>query len=287
MTIPLIEGIGALAERYDAFIVDLWGVVHDGIAPYPGAPAALTALREAGKRVCLLSNAPRRVATVTARLDELGVPRTAWDHLMTSGEATHRALIDPPDDFHRALGPRFFHLGPPRDDDVHRDIPYERVDRVEAADFVIATGIDRAEETVEDHAPVLEAAAARDLPLICANPDIVVRIGLKIQICAGALAAHYVELGGRVAWHGKPHASVYRRCFELLGEPDRRRVLAIGDAFHTDMAGARDAGIDGLFVLGGIHADETGLDRPDMAVVERLAVEHHVTPVAAIRRLVP
>lgn len=284
--IPLIEGIAEVRGRYDALIVDLWGVVHNGMVPYPGVVDALQRLRADGKRVCLLSNAPRRVATVAARLDEIGVPRDAWDHLLTSGEATRIALLERADPFHAALGRRFFHLGPPRDDDVHAGLDYERVWAVEAADFVLNSGIDRAEETVAFHGPTLEAAAARKLPMVCANPDLIVRIGDHMQICAGALAARYVELGGAVAWHGKPHRSVYERCFGLLGQPERARVLAIGDAFHTDMAGAAGAGIDGLFVLGGIHSDEVGLDRPDMAVVERLAEEHGARPAAAIRRLV-
>lgn len=286
MTIPLIDGIAALRGRYDALIVDLWGVVHNGMVPYPGVVDALQRLRADGKRVCLLSNAPRRVATVAARLDEIGVPRDAWDHLLTSGEATRIALEERADPFHAALGRRFFHLGPPRDDDVHAGLDYERVWDVADATFVLNSGIDRAEETVAFHAATLEAAAARKLPMICANPDLIVRIGDHMQICAGALAERYLELGGAVAWHGKPHRSVYERCFRLLGDPDRSRVLAIGDAFHTDMAGAKGAGIDGLFVLGGIHSEDVGLDHPDMAVVERLGDEHGARPAAAIRRLV-
>ena len=254
--IPILAGLGEIAGRYDGFILDLWGVVHNGKRPLPGVIGCLERLRAEGKTTCLLSNAPRRIDSLIGRLTEIGVPRTLYDHLMSSGEATHDALAAPPDAFHRDLGRYCLHMGPSRDTSVYDGLDLEIVDRPEGADFVLNTGILHESDTVDDYADLLAACAALDLPMVCANPDLVVVVGDTPSICAGALALRYEELGGRVAYHGKPHAAVYRRCFALMPKIDRSRILAVGDSFRTDIAGANAAGIDSLLVAGGIHADD-------------------------------
>ncbi|WP_044560919.1 TIGR01459 family HAD-type hydrolase [Azospirillum sp. B4] len=291
ITIPLHTGLSQLAERYDGFILDLWGVVHDGIAPYPGVPECLKALRAAGKRVCLLSNAPRRVDAAAARLTEMGLTPDHYDALLTSGEATHDALRDPPDAWHAALGPRLLHIGPDRDAGVYLDLgDRTRVDRPEDADFVINTGIVDFSETLVDYEPILAACAALKLPMVCANPDLVVHVGPQLVICAGELARRYEELGGDVRQHGKPYPGVYARCFTLLGDIPRSRVLAVGDSLRTDMAGANAAGIDGLLITGGIHREELGVadplaDLPDLGRLADLAAQAGLRISAAMNRL--
>jgi HAD superfamily hydrolase (TIGR01459 family) len=257
---PTIAGIGAIAERYDGFILDLWGVIHDGVAVFPGVLECLEQLRTTGKKVCLLSNAPRRVASAVAKLDEMGVPRTAYDHVLTSGEAAHLALIDAPDDWHAALGPRVYHLGPGRDRDVLEGLSdREKVLSVDAADWVLNTGIDAYDETLEDHRAVLDAARARNLPMLCANPDLTVVVAGQTSICAGELARYYEQVGGDVRYHGKPHAPVYRQCLQMMGLGDGARLCAVGDSLRTDVAGANAAGIDSVFVTAGIHAEALGV----------------------------
>ena len=270
-----LPGLRAIVGDYDGYIVDLWGTLHDGVRPIPGAVECLLELRKAGKHVCLLSNAPRRIASVVNRLDEMNVPRDAYDFVMSSGEAAHLALAERADPWHARLGRRCFHLGPPRDNDVREGIGLELVDSVEKADFVLATGIDAWDETVEQHAPTLDAAARRGLPMVCANPDLVVMVGDRRSICAGAIAARYEELGGDVFYHGKPHPSVYRTCFELLGTRDPERLIGIGDSLRTDIAGANAAGIASLLLTGeGIHAEEFALAPGGLAgAIER---EGHV-----------
>jgi len=258
---------------YDAFIVDLWGVIHDGERPLPGVVPALARLREAGKVVCLLSNAPRRAETVAARMREIGIADDLYTHLLTSGEATHSALVDPPDEFHRSLGQHVLHIGPPRDRDTLSAPGLTVVNRADDASFVLVTGIDEPDETVGDYADVLADAAAHDLPMVCANPDLVVVAGAFRSICAGSLAAHYETLGGKVAYHGKPHPPVYRLCRSMITETlsergvSSARILGVGDAFRTDVLGAQQAGLDSLLVTGhGIHIEELGVDadgRPD------------------------
>ena len=259
-------------------ILDLWGVVHDGVRPYPHAVDCMTQLRRAGKQVCLLSNAPRRITSVVAKLREIGVPDEAYDHVLSSGEATHLALRDRPDDFHRGLGDRCFHLGPPRDTDVYEGLPLTVASSPEEASFVLATGIDEWDETMDDHEPMLQRIAAAGLPMVCANPDLVVVVGDILAICSGLMAQRYEELGGAVAYHGKPHPPVYHRCFDLMAGIPRDRMLAIGDSFRTDIAGARAVGIDGAFVAGGIHRDELGCDAHGHPDPGRLRVALADTP---------
>ena len=297
--LPVLNGLSEWAGNYDGFILDLWGVVHNGVEPYPGVLDCLAALRHAGKRTCLLSNAPRRVADVVQRLDEIGVPRTLYDEVLSSGEATHRALANPPDAFHAGLGRRCLHIGPPRDDSVHEGLDLELVERPDLADFVLNTGADDFDDTLDDYRPVLDAAAQCGLPMVCANPDLTVMMGDKTAICAGLLAEHYESLGGRVAYHGKPHAPIYRACRTLLGPLEPGRILAVGDNFLTDIRGANQAGLASLLVAGGIHADElcvpgrqapdaeqTEPARVDPARIAALAASHAAYPDAAIAALI-
>lgn len=270
--VPLIPGLAGIADRYDGFILDLWGVVHDGVRPYEGVVECLSTLRTLGKRVCLLSNAPRRVAAAAAKLTAMGVTPDLYDALYTSGEASFEALRDRSDEWHAALGPRLFHIGPSRDNDVYDSLSdRERVDSPEQADFVINTGIDDYDETLDDYDPILRRCLDRGLPMLCANPDLVVVIDKELVICAGELARHYEGLGGDVRYHGKPHAPVYRRCFELLGGIDPSRILAVGDSLRTDVAGANAACIDSLFITGGIHREELGTPLGVLPGPERLA----------------
>ncbi|MCQ8276865.1 TIGR01459 family HAD-type hydrolase [Acetobacteraceae bacterium KSS8] len=278
-----IAGLSALAPAYDGFIVDLWGVVHDGIDPYPGAVECLHTLRDAGKRVVLLSNAPRRLEPVRETLRRIGVPDACYDGLLTSGEATRMALLDPPDDWFRALGRRCWHLGPAKDANLFDNLALERTDGPDGADFVLNTGPDDTlgESDPAPYLPDLRRCKALSLPMLCANPDLeVVRAGKRI-ICAGWLARLYAEMGGVVRQIGKPDPAIYQPVLAMLGT-ERARTLAIGDSLATDIAGAKAAGIDSLWVLGGIHG--AALDA-DSGLMERELLRLALSPVAAIARL--
>jgi len=269
-TISVVSGLADLADRYDAFIIDLWGVLHDGAAPYPGAIDSLTRLRAAGKAVVLLSNAPRPSDIVARRLDELGFARDLYDAVMTSGQQTWRHLKDRPDEWYQGLGQACYMLGPEKDKGILDGLELNRVASLDQASFILNTGADFG-ETLDQYEPLLRDGVARGLPMICANPDLVVIHQGNREICAGALAAHYESLGGTVRYHGKPHADVYEVCFNLMpSRPAAGRTLGIGDSLRTDIAGARAAGIDSLFVIGGIHAQELGVAEGDVPPVERL-----------------
>ncbi len=287
-SLPILTGLGAVADRYDAYIVDLWGVLHDGVAAYPGAVACLAELSRTRKRVAILSNAPRRAADVARRTTEIGVPPDLYDGLVSSGEEAWRHLSSRSDPWYRALGRRAYCFMAGRDRSMLEGIDLVRVEDAGAADFLLALGVEGPGESVGDFEATLAAAARRGLPMVCANPDLeVVRAEIR-EICAGAIARRYEELGGTVRYHGKPYASVYERAFEIMGAPSPGRVLAIGDSLRTDIAGAAGVGIDSLLVTGGIHQEElggTGGAAPDAQALAALCQRAGHHPTAAIGRL--
>lgn len=284
--LPVLDGLREVADQYDGFILDLWGVIHDGSTAYAGAAETLAQLKALGKKTVMLSNAPRRSFALVDLMNKMGIERSLYGEVMSSGEAVHIALERRADPWFAKLGHRCLHIGPERDKNIFEGLNLELVGDVAQAEFLMNTGPDRFEETVEDYAPVLDQALARALPMVCANPDlIVIREGKKI-ICAGALAEYYEHKGGDVRYRGKPDPAIYEVCLEKLGITDRKKVLAVGDGFHTDIAGANASGIDVLFCTGGVHAHDLGVvygQRPDAAAVERLADNHDgLRPTAAI-----
>lgn len=275
-----IGGLAELAQGYDGFIVDLWGVIHDGLAPYPGALECLERLRP--KPVLLLSNAPRRAGAVQATLRGLGISRALYTAILTSGEATWQALADRADPFFAAVGGKVYHIGPARDRGVIDPDRLRLVASPVEADFLLNTGPDdqRDGQALEAFTAELDACLAAGLAMICANPDLeIVRGGQRI-LCAGALASYYEARGGLVRWIGKPYPEIYRRALSTLNMPPGR-VLAIGDSLRTDIAGARNAGLDSAWVLGGLHADELGSDRTAIIAAARDA---GLSPVAVLPR---
>ena len=260
------DGMSALAERYDAFVLDLWGVIHDGVSLYPGVVETLTQLADRGKEFVMLSNAPRRAPAIAESMLEMGMPARFCANIMSSGEATWRALSQP----ETAFKGRCFHIGPARDENLFDGVDVHRVPSAADADYIVNTGPWEDGETVQDYESILQDGARADIPMICANPDLEVIRGGRRIICAGALAARYEELGGSVTYFGKPRPAIYDQCFEMLGVVDLSRVLAVGDSLRTDIAGAVAVGMDSALVLAGIHGDEIGA-RPDGAPnLERL-----------------
>jgi len=287
VTIRVISGVREIAPGYDGFILDLWGVVHDGTAPFPGVLDCMERLIAAGKRLVLLSNAPRRSDDVIRRITRIGVPERLYHGVMSSGEEAWLHLKHRSEPFYAALGHRCLHIGSERDLEIREGLDLAFVDTPAEADFILNTGPAEWDDAIETYAPVMHAALARRLPMVCANPDLVVVHNGKPALCAGALAEEYQRLGGRVRWHGKPHPSVYDSCLGLLGIADKRRILAIGDSLRTDIAGAAGAGIDSLFIAGGIHAAEFSSNgTPDPERIKAALAENGLHPVAAAARFV-
>lgn len=279
-----LDGFAPLAAEYDGFILDLWGVIHDGVRPYPGAVDCLARIRDAGKRAVLLSNAPRRAEAAREGMRAMGIADELYHGLLTSGEAAHRLLRDRPDLWSRELGERVFHLGPPRDRNVFETLGLTEVAQPREASFVLNTGpSDTGDPTdLADWEEVLARCRAAGLPMLCANPDLEVLRGGARVICAGALTRRYEELGGQARWIGKPDPAIYDPVLAMLGLP-RERVLAVGDALRTDIAGAAAVGIASCWVLGGIHFAELGRDP---ARIEAAARRAGLAPAATLPRFV-
>jgi HAD superfamily hydrolase (TIGR01459 family) len=282
MTVLSISGIAALAPHYDGFILDLWGVIHDGVAPLPGAIDCLRALIAAGKRIAMLSNAPRRSDDVVRRITQIGVPAETYHHVMSSGEEAWQSLYRRDDPFYAALGRRCLHICSDRDLGIRDGLALDYVDTAEEAEFILNTGPAGWNDTIEDYAPLLRRALACGLPMVCANPDLVVMHGARLALCAGALAQWYEQQGGHVRWHGKPYRSVYDSCLAFLAINNHSRVLAVGDSLRTDIAGAAGAGLDSLFITGGIHAKEFGIGDaggPNLARIESALIVGSYHPI--------
>lgn len=274
-----------IAPRYDGFILDLWGLIHDGATPYPPARDTLAALKAAGKKTLLLSNAPRRAFALIEAMRRMGIERDLFGEVLSSGEATRAALIARDDPFFAALGRKVYHLGPERDRNVFDDTGLSIVSSVTEADFVLNTGPGELTETVADYQRVLDDAVARRLPMVCANPDLVVMRAGQAVVCAGAIAARYKEMGGPVAYRGKPDPAIYRQAAATLGVADTRRIAVVGDALETDVRGANAAGLDSIWCTGGIHAEALGCAygiAADPARSERLSRDFGERPTATI-----
>lgn len=253
----IIGGLREIAPGYDGLICDVWGVLHNGVAAYGDAVEALRRFRADFGPVVLLSNAPRPPEALREQFAMLGVPQDCFDAIITSGGATRDDLA------RRAAGGRIalYHLGPERDRGVFEGLAIDCVEP-DAARLALCTGLfDDEVETPDDYADLFAALKARDLVMICANPDIVVQRGGKLVYCAGALARAYEEAGGKVVYYGKPHAPIYRAVLAAARKAaghDVVRPLAVGDGLATDIKGANAAGIDALFVANGIHGEEIG-----------------------------
>lgn len=273
----LPSGLSELADAYDAILCDVWGVIHNGREAFPEACAALARYRETKGPVVLISNAPRPSGALYSQLDGVGVPRASWSGFVTSGDATRALLAE------RAPGP-VWKLGPERDDPLYEGLGLEFADGVEDSAFICATGpFDEENETPEDYRGRLEIARARDLELICANPDRMVQKGDRLVLCAGGIAALYETMGGKAVMAGKPHAPIYRKSLAeaeaQLGRPvDRSRVLCIGDGVGTDVLGAHRQGLDCLFLWGGVHAADLtqGADAVSAERAAAFLAEHDV-----------
>lgn len=282
----IVESLSEVSGAYDALLCDLWGCYHDGVSPHVAAESALRAYRKGGGVVALLTNAPRPHATTAAQLARMGAAEDTRDLIVTSGDATVQALES------RDWGRRCHHVGPQRDLDLFTTLDVERTGLAEA-DFILCSGLfDDSVESPADYADVIACGVKRGLPMVCANPDIVVDRGETRLYCAGAIAQAYAEAGGEAHLYGKPHAPIYglalRRMSDVAGQSfDRKGILAIGDGPATDVKGGEDHGFDTLFVAGGLGAeallDADGAIRPD--ALDAYLTEHGRSPTYAISML--
>lgn len=281
--IPIIVHVEDLARTCDVWLADIWGVMHNGVKPFAGAVDACERFRAMGGTVLLLSNAPRPAESVASQLDRIGVSRAAYDAIVSSGDAA-RGLIAGAVARHQLIS----HLGPERDAPLFDGLGHMSAD-LDVAGVCVCTGLfDDETETPDDYADLLADFKVCDVEMICANPDLTVERGGKIVYCAGAIAAAYEKIGGKVAYAGKPHLPIYDMAFARAaalrgGAVARERVLAIGDGIRTDIAGAAAAGVRSVFVASGIHV--AGGAALDGAALAELFPDGAAQPVAAMTGL--
>jgi HAD superfamily hydrolase (TIGR01459 family) len=268
-SLRFVERLSDLVDGVEVILSDIWGVVHNGLESFPEACEALHTYRQRGGTVVLITNAPRPADSVQRQLRKLGVADETYDAIVSSGDLTRNFVASRP-------GKKMFWLGPDRDSSIYRGLDATTAP-LEQADYIVCTGLfDDETESAEDYRTMMLQAREHKLPLICANPDIVVERGDRLIYCAGAIAELYRELGGEVIFYGKPHRPIYERAMALAAERRGKptpldRVLAIGDSVRTDLTGALGFGIDCLFLTRGIHSEEfEGIDQLDPASVKEL-----------------
>jgi len=291
MSFQIVPGLASFADKYDGYILDLWGVVHDGTKPYPGVLDCMAKLREGGKPLLLLSNAPRVNKYVQEFLLGLGIPEDAYDHILTSGDITRLVLEQKRFPYLEGDDLKFYQFGAKKDRGLDDNLGYIKTNNLEEADFLICTGLaNDLVETPEDYRELLTTAAARQLPMLCANPDLTVMRGDTTLYCAGSLAKMYEEeLGGQVELFGKPYEWSYKMSMEKLGISDPSKLLAVGDSMRTDIRGATGMGIDNVLVSGGIHAEEWELnpgDHPSQEQMQDLTNEFGFAPTYVVGHMV-
>jgi HAD superfamily hydrolase (TIGR01459 family) len=273
-----VTGLKEIMPHYDGYLIDLWGVVHDGVQPYPGAVACLQELQNQGKTVILLSNGPRRAHVAVDRLAQLGVTPNLYAQVCTSGEQTHQLLAQMAQE---SPGRSFFHIGTERDVSLYEGLNLTKVEQVAEADFILCSDTFTWDQKVEDLDVQLTEALARTLPLICANPDRVVFTQGGLKLCAGSFAHRYEQMGGAITLIGKPHPQVYDYALGYMPGIPRERILAIGDSLRTDIQGGLNQGIDGVLMAGGIHMPELGNvwgEVPDETALTALFETYGITP---------
>ena len=241
-----MDPLDQLDLKYCAILCDIWGVVHDGCRVLPGVEARFLQWKAEGRRIILVTNAPRPADTVQRFLDGLGLRRDAYDAITTSGEAGISALVNPP----RPVG--FLGSEADRDDLAGHGVRISSSDYAELA----CTGLNDRYDEAEEYRELLASLARSGVVMHCLNPDRVVIHRGRREACAGALADIYEEYGGHVKWYGKPHVPIYDHARALAGNPPLEAMLAIGDGLPTDVLGAAKFGIDAIYVSHGIHAGE-------------------------------
>jgi len=256
--IKFLTGVSHLAARYDVFILDLWGVVHDGQNLYPNVKECLNHLKDNNKKIIMLSNAPRRAQVVVDALLRMGITKDLYDKVITSGEVFYQALAHPERSFFKPHGRHYFYMGLERDRKILEGLHYEETKHPESAQFILLSHSYHDNQPMKEIYPILQACLKQKLPLLCINPDTeIVRLNGEHVYCAGVIAEEYRMMGGEVIYFGKPHRAVYEACLNGLAI-DKKRIIAIGDNLKTDITGAIMTGIASTLVTGGVLKKETG-----------------------------
>ena len=273
-------GLSTMAKRYDTFLIDQWGVLHDGQKPYVGAVECLRRLTWSGKQVIIISNSGKRAAANESRLKKIGFPRDSYSQVVTSGEITWQMLATGGGVFRKFVGKRCLLLSSEDASEFAAGLSIRLVDSVEEADFILLAGIDDSKpQNYYDY--IIATGLSRGIQLICTNPDLTRITSDGLKPGSGAMAKNYQARGGRVHYIGKPHPEIYSHCLMLAATRSEGRAIAIGDSLHHDIAGGIAAGIDTLLVIGGVHSKAfEGISRSanPMDVISKITADPDTVP---------
>jgi HAD superfamily hydrolase (TIGR01459 family) len=278
-----------LSEYYDHFILDVWGVIHDGTSAYDGVVENLSKLRKTGKKIYFLSNAPRRATKVVATLEKFGITNDFYDLIMTSGEATYLSLKANQEDSFSKYGKNYYYIGPKKDQDLLSGLNYTEVQKASDANFAIVTGFDDELSKANEKEQDLKNCLEHNLPLLCVNPDlIVIKKSGQEMLCGGLIAKQYAKMGGEVVYFGKPHKAVYDTILSLADIDDKSRVVAIGDGIETDIDGANRNNIDSALIGGGILSNILNIKHGELPKKEdltKLCKDYQIYPKIILAQL--
>ena len=239
------QGLKSIAEKYDLFYIDLWGVIHNGINLHEKAILVLKELLKMNKNFVLLTNAPRPIKTVKIILEKMGMEEKLRNHVFTSGEASLSYLKK------KHKYQKFYHVGPPRDFDLFQDFKNYKSDKIDESEYFLCTGLfDEHDKDLKYYKYLLEKYTNKKM--VCTNPDLIVDKGNRRELCAGSVAMIFEKMGGEVIYFGKPYAEVYN---QAANNKDKK-ILSIGDNLNTDIKGANLLNYDSLLISNGVHKNE-------------------------------
>lgn len=254
MTLQKLSSLEEVSSHYDLFLIDLWGVVHNGIKPFSDVIPCLSQLKSKGKIVIFLTNGPRRAHVIQERLEEMGIPQNTYNFIFSSGEDVFQSFTQTKK--YSSLGSKGYYLGPSKDYPFFQDLQVKETSSPQEADFILCTGPSLSDTNVTQDIALLETLLPKNIPLVCANPDRIVHLGNKSLFCAGELGHWYEKKGGTVFYHGKPYPSIYENALKQASFFEKTKILAIGDSLSTDIRGAHNAEIDSLLITSGIHKED-------------------------------
>lgn len=259
--------LSTISPLFDAFLVDLWGVIHDGAETYDGVHEALRKLKDLNKQIIFISNAPRRARMAVATLERLNIDKSYYDNIITSGECVFDYFKENGQKFSK----KFLMIGPNRDDNLLDDLGYQIVLDSKKASFAIVTGFNDDDSPIDEKMPVLHAIKEQGLTLFCANPDLqIVRKSGRVIPCAGVVAKQYEDMGGQVVSFGKPYQEIYNRAFSLLSGVKKERIAVIGDSLITDIKGANDFGVLSYLIPGGILSEKLSITHGQLPKIDKI-----------------
>lgn len=285
----IISGLSSIAQEFDAIILDIWGVLHGGVRAFEGVTDALATLRDQGKPVGLLSNAPRRSRFAIERVTATGIASDLYGPVMTSGESVRLYLEDCANGLKPSLGTSCYYLGPRADTNMFEGLDIVLAPDLDQADFILNVGLFSESDPLETYDDLLRAPLARKVPMICANPDRWVdRQDIGRVPCAGLIAERYEQAGGKVHWHGKPDPGIYLSLRNIMDPEGQMRFAMVGDSMTTDMPGAIAADMTSILMTRGLHAAHLHAhddNVTEQAALDRLCSQHGVVPDYALARL--